>query len=420
MSSLQTNNISKSYRLYEKPLDRLKEALFRKTYHKAFHSLQDISFSISMGETLGIIGDNGAGKSTLLKILAGTLRQTSGELHVSGRISALLELGSGFHYEFTGRQNIWMNASLIGLGKSEIQKCEEEIIQFSELGDFIDRPIKTYSSGMVVRLAFSIATVVDPDILIIDEALSVGDQHFQKKCIDKMVEIKNRGKIILFCSHSLYLVNMLCDNAIWIDKGRIVEMGSADIVTASYENFCRQKSAATASSSDIESVRENGADADTDDNRKKTAGSDNATPDDDLHSLAPVKIRSITLNSSGEPITLGTGDRLIVDIAYEAYEDIEYCVAAVLKRNDQLMCHATKMNTWINKPLKGKGCGKIQLIYPSLPFYHGEFVVAILISDNLGMLLFDQQESSVIRVLPGKNSNNELGLLKIDHKWVAL
>ncbi|SLM29958.1 ABC transporter, ATP-binding protein [Desulfamplus magnetovallimortis] len=420
MSSLVVKNISKSYRLYNKPLDRLKEAILRKQYHQAFHSLQDISFSIEMGETMGIVGDNGAGKSTLLKILAGTLQQSDGEIKVSGRISALLELGSGFHYEFTGRQNIWMNASLMGLEKKEIEQWEDEIINFSELRDFIDRPIKTYSSGMVVRLAFSIATVVDPDILIIDEALSVGDQHFQKKCVDKMVEIKNRGKIILFCSHSLYLVNMLCDNAIWIDNGRLVEMGRAEEVTASYENFCRRKKDTSPSTGTVRSDSGNGVASGGEENIDDRCTNKDRELDDNGNLSTPVNVTSILLNGCGDEITLTTGDNLVVDIECKAHEDVEYLVAAVIKRSDQLMCHAAKINTSIDKPLKGRGCLKMRITYPAIPFYHGEFAVEVLVSDNLGMLLFDKAESAVIRILPENNSQNELGLLKLDHKWDIL
>ncbi len=437
MIALTLDGISKSYRLYGKPLDRLKEALFRKPYHQNFHALQDISLSISKGETLGIVGDNGAGKSTLLKILAGTLQPSSGELRISGRISALLELGSGFHEEFTGRQNIWMNASLMGLTKYEIEAWEDEIISFSELHDFIDRPIKTYSSGMVVRLAFSIATVVDPDILIIDEALSVGDQYFQKKCIDKMMEIKARNKIILFCSHSLYLVNMMCDRAVWIDKGEMVDVGSAEAVTANYENFCRQKTVPSASSDQVSPNQEISSDIST-----RTGGQGNPAPYHDAEEkfkehqdgqenreerdppviedapvLSRVKIQSVLLNGVAEDIELNTGDRLEIDIFYESHGDMPFCVALILKRNDQLMCHASKMRTSIPQPLRGKGPGHVRFTYPAIPLYHGQFFAEVLISDDLEMMLYDQALSSNMTVRPGKGSPNEMGLVKMDHSW---
>lgn len=180
MYAIWAQNIHKVYKFYKKPSHRLYEAICKKKMHTAFSALSDVSFSLEHGSTLGIIGDNGSGKSTLLKILAKTLSTTQGELNIRGRVSALLELGSGFHQEFTGRQNIYLNAALMGMSEKEIKVREDEIIDFADLGEFIDRPIRSYSSGMVVRLGFSIATCVDPDILIVDEALSVGDQNFKR------------------------------------------------------------------------------------------------------------------------------------------------------------------------------------------------------------------------------------------------
>ena len=211
MFRVNVQNVGKEYRLYAKPHDRLWEALFRKPKHDLFKVLSDISFNVALGQSLGIIGDNGAGKSTLLKLLAGTIHPTTGNIEVNGRVAALLELGAGFHPEFTGRQNIHLNASLLGIPEEEIKLKENEIIEFAELEQFIDRPVRTYSSGMYVRLAFSIATTVDPEILIIDEALAVGDMAFQKKCITRMNFFKEQGKTMLFCSHSMYLVQELCD-----------------------------------------------------------------------------------------------------------------------------------------------------------------------------------------------------------------
>ncbi len=183
-------NINKDFKIYTRPQDRLAEILLRRPRHKLYHVLRDISFAVPDGKSIGIIGDNGAGKSTLLKLLVGTLQPTSGSIQTHGQVAALLELGAGFHPEFTGRRNIYLNASLLGVPDDDIAELERGIIEFSELGDFIDRPVKTYSSGMYVRLAFSIATMVRPDILVIDEALSVGDLAFQKKCVQRMNEFR--------------------------------------------------------------------------------------------------------------------------------------------------------------------------------------------------------------------------------------
>jgi lipopolysaccharide transport system ATP-binding protein len=234
MYALEVHNISKTYHLYTKPSDRLKEMLLRRPFHRKFEPLRNISFVLPHGGILGIIGTNGAGKSTLLKILAGTLSPSSGHIVQRGRVAALLELGAGFHPEFSGRQNIYLNAALLGLTDAEIRAREQDIIDFSELNQFIDRPVKTYSSGMYVRLAFAIATSVNPDILIIDEALSVGDANFQKKCVKRMNHFKDQGKTILFCSHDLYRIQELCHDVIWLKEGRIEEYDSAATVVSAY------------------------------------------------------------------------------------------------------------------------------------------------------------------------------------------
>lgn len=242
MHSISVENVHKEFRIYERPQDRLKELILRKPQHKLFHVIQDVSFSVMEGKSLGIIGDNGAGKSTLLKLLVGTLQPTRGSVMIKGQVAALLELGAGFHPEFSGRRNIYLNASLLGVPDDNISELENAIIEFSELREFIDRPVKTYSSGMYVRLAFSIATMVRPDVLVIDEALSVGDIAFQKKCIHRMNEFREQRKTMVFCSHSMYHVQELCDTVIWLERGRIREIGDSEQVVGSYEDFCSGKS----------------------------------------------------------------------------------------------------------------------------------------------------------------------------------
>ncbi|MFM1895632.1 MAG: hypothetical protein RLZZ385_706 [Pseudomonadota bacterium] len=241
MHRVTVQNLYKEFRIYERPKDRLTEIILRRPMHKVYHVLNDISFSVLNGKSLGIVGDNGAGKSTLLKLLVGTLQPTAGQISIAGQVAALLELGAGFHPEFTGRRNIYLNASLLGVPDDNIPELENDIIEFSELDYFIDRPVKTYSSGMYVRLAFSIATMVRPDVLVIDEALSVGDLAFQKKCVDRMNRFRQEQKTMVFCSHSMYHVQQLCDNAIWIDKGSIRAYGTSDEVVGIYEDHCNSK-----------------------------------------------------------------------------------------------------------------------------------------------------------------------------------
>lgn len=220
--AISIENISKVYKLYDKPMDRLKESLgFTKSKkYKEHFALHDVSFKVNKGETVGIIGTNGAGKSTILKIITGVLNPTSGNVNVKGRISALLELGAGFNMEYSGLENVYLNGSMIGFSREEIDKKLDDILNFADIGDFIHQPVKTYSSGMFVRLAFAVAINIEPEILIVDEALSVGDVFFQAKCYKKFEEFKKMGKTILFVSHDLGSISKYCDRVVLLNKGR--------------------------------------------------------------------------------------------------------------------------------------------------------------------------------------------------------
>ncbi len=227
--SIKVDNLYKVYKLYDKPTDRIKEALSmsKKVYYKEHYALNDVSFSVEKGETIGIIGVNGAGKSTLLKIITGVLTPTRGNVEINGKISALLELGAGFNMDYTGMENIYLNGTMMGFSRAEVDKKVDEILKFADIGDFINQPVRTYSSGMFVRLAFAVAINIDPDILIVDEALSVGDVFFQAKCYNKFEEFKKMGKTILLVSHSLSSINKYCDRVILLNKGRKEAEGSA-------------------------------------------------------------------------------------------------------------------------------------------------------------------------------------------------
>lgn len=233
---ISLNSISKSFRLYNSPADRLKEIVFRRSRHAVHKALNSISFSVADGETLGIIGRNGAGKSTLLKILLGVLLPDEGTVQMDGRVTGLLELGTGFNYEMSGYDNIYFNGTLIGMDKEQITAAEKQIIDFAELGDFISKPIKLYSSGMVMRLAFSIAVHSEPKCFVVDEALSVGDAYFQQKCMKKFREFKKNGGSIIFVSHDMGAVKMLCDNVLLLEKGNIVFDGKPEDAVNKY-NF---------------------------------------------------------------------------------------------------------------------------------------------------------------------------------------
>ena len=238
-SAIKIQHLTKTYKLYTQHIDRLKETLhpFKKSYHKKFNALHDITFRIGKGEVVGIIGRNGSGKSTLLKVLTGVLTPTNGSVHTKGKIAAILELGAGFNPELTGLENIYLNTSINGLSKKETDAIVDDIVHFSELGDFVHQPVKTYSSGMKSKLAFGVSISIEPDILIIDEALSVGDAAFQRKSFAKIENFRDEGKTILFVSHSASQIVELCDRAIWIHKGRLILDGSSKIVTALYQKF---------------------------------------------------------------------------------------------------------------------------------------------------------------------------------------
>jgi len=239
--AIRVENLSKCYKIYEKPIDRLKESinLFGKKYHHEFYALQGASFEINKGDFIGIVGKNGSGKSTLLKMITGVVSPTSGNIKVNGRISALLELGAGFNPEFTGLENIYMNGTIMGYSRDEMNERLGNIIDFAGIGDFLNQPVKMYSSGMFARLAFALSINVDPDILIVDEALAVGDVRFQQKCYAKFEEFRKLGKTILFVSHSLDVIKMYCSKAILLNEGRLLQEGKPKDVVDSYLKILR-------------------------------------------------------------------------------------------------------------------------------------------------------------------------------------
>ncbi len=236
MSAAAFSSVSKSYSVYDSPSDRLKELITfgRLSRHRDFWALRDISFEVQKGETFCIVGENGSGKSTLLQIVAGILRPSSGKVDVQGRVSALLELGAGFNPEFSGRDNVYLNGAILGLTRKDIDARYGDIAEFAEIGAFIDQPVKTYSSGMLVRLAFAVAIHVDPEILLVDEALAVGDIYFRHRCMRKVHELRGRGVTILFVSHAAADVKAVGDRALWLERGQMMDIGPVDRVVSRY------------------------------------------------------------------------------------------------------------------------------------------------------------------------------------------
>ncbi len=394
MTAINVKNLSKIYKLYQSPSQRLKEMILRKPLHGEFTALNNISFSIQKGETFGIIGENGAGKSTLLKILARTLKPTFGEMTIIGRIAALLELGAGFNPEFTGEENIYLNAYLMGLSKTEIDDKRQEIIHFSELGDFIKRPIKTYSSGMHVRLAFSIATSVDPDILIIDEALSVGDEYFQKKCINRMMQFREAGKTILFCSHSMYHIQELCEKTLWLHKGSNKGLGDTGKIITDYQNYEREKSAV---------LKEKAADI------LSPADSETVKP------VSVFDLRILDRNNS-EVEMLKTFDPVVISFKILCTgEDMKGHIGFAITRNDEVMTFGTTTQFDNINPIPFKNNQEFRIKIKSLPLLAGIYKIVIAIADEFSLHPYEMVTTKNLQIVPG---GKEFGMSYIEHEWI--
>jgi ABC-type polysaccharide/polyol phosphate transport system ATPase subunit/MoaA/NifB/PqqE/SkfB family radical SAM enzyme len=381
--AIKIDHLIKRYRLYNKPSARLKELFFRQRCHSEFTALHDVSFRVRKGETFGIIGENGAGKSTLLKIISGTLKQTEGEVNIQGRVSSLLELGSGFHPEFTGIDNIYFYGSLLGISASEMKKRIEYIIAFAEVGEHIHYPLRTYSSGMYVRLAFSVAMAVDPDILVVDEALSVGDLYFQKKSTEKILSFKERGKTIVFCSHSMYYINRLCDRVIWLKNGAITMQGAPHEVTQAYETY----------------------------QLKKAAVKQDSTVEERLVSASTslVLIRNILVTPFP---TVRSGDDLNIEIEINVFEDsLPYTVAAILKRVDGI--EIIGIGTKEYAPFFGNRV--VTLRFPSIQLKEGTFFVEVYTMDEQFVHIYDRKVSTPFTV---PKESVELGFLNIPYEWI--
>jgi ABC-type polysaccharide/polyol phosphate transport system ATPase subunit len=382
--------LTKTYKVYATPWDRLGEMITRRSRHRAFQALDEVTFSLPRGEGLALIGENGAGKSTLLKILAGITAPTSGSWGVRGKVASILELGSGFHPDFTGRQNIVLNAAMLGLTQEELRRKMPEIVGFSELGEFIDQPVKTYSTGMAMRLGFSIATQVEPDVLIIDEALSVGDGYFQKKCMDRLRRFVDSGGTLLFCSHAMYYVSAFCQRALWLRRGRAEALGPVESVVRDYENFLVAKSARAAEAAS-----------------PAVAGETRA---------APARILAARLAGPGGSTRYRCGDPWELEVEWETREPrLAFHLGVGINRVDEVEVCSFATHLDGLPPLTGVGACSARLRIPSLPLVKGEFTLYIFLMDEAGLHIYDQ------RRIPGAFSVHsptyEFGLVRTDHAW---
>ncbi|MDX8395492.1 MAG: ABC transporter ATP-binding protein, partial [Mariprofundaceae bacterium] len=341
--AIRVKNIGKTYQIYDKPQDRLKQSFWRgrKQYYREFKALDEISFEVKKGESVGIIGRNGSGKSTLLQIICGTLAPTSGTVEINGRVGALLELGSGFNPEFSGKENVYMNASILGLSKKEIDAKYDEIVSFSEIGDFIEQPVKTYSSGMMVRLAFAVQISIQPDILIVDEALSVGDFFFQQKCFNYIRELFSKGVTLLFVSHDMGSVRDLCTRILYLNKGLMLFDGDP---VEGIPMYFRESN--TLSTTDVDVVKKN-----LDDQRlalflKKPVW------ERKVLSVLETKILAVGLyDESADPTTIARiGEKIRLRVLYQVFSESPIHVGFILKNKFDHIVHVSTSYTLLMTP----------------------------------------------------------------------
>lgn len=392
--TVAVDRLTKVYKVYSQPWDRLFEVVARRRLHRPFVALSDVTFAVREGEALGIIGQNGAGKSTLLKTLAGITAPTSGKVEVNGKVASILELGAGFHPEFTGRQNIVLNAALLGLSQTEIQDCLPGIIEFSELGDFIDQPVKCYSTGMAMRLGFAIAVQVEPEVLIIDEALSVGDGYFQKKCMDRLRQYLDSGRTLLFCSHAMYYVSAFCHRALWMRHGKIEALGAVDDVVRAYETFLDAKAAASGGRAVTE--REISAEG--------------------VKQARLREIRFLGGGEVGEPSVFHSGERWELEVEWETDSPaVATHLGIAINRSDGLEVCAFGTHRDDLAPFEGDRSYCVRLMMPALPLVKGEFMLYVYLLDEVGLHVYDQRWLPTAFAV--KSHAYHFGVFSADHRW---
>ena len=385
------HDLGKSYPVFGSSWQRLRHLFHPAGSGQSFVALEGVSFELGHGAGLGLIGENGAGKSTLLKILAGVTMPSRGEFRTAGRVASILELGSGFHPEFTGRQNAVLNAAMLGLTQSEVAACMPEIVAFSELGDFIDRPVKTYSTGMAMRLGFAIATSVAPDVLIIDEALSVGDGYFQKKCMDRLLAFAGRGGSLLFCSHAMYYVSAFCQQAIWLRQGRIAACGETAGVVRDYESFLLAKSAKN--------------------DETQVAAREAA--------VGPARIRAVRqVGREGEVGHYRPHEPFELEIDWECDDPtLAFQLAVGVDRIDDVQVLSFSSHQEGLAPATGHRVYRARLEVPELPLLKGSFTVYVFLLDESALHVFDRRilRGALVIDSPGF----VVGLVRTGHRWVV-
>lgn len=394
MSAIRLDGVSKHYRLYHSPLERLREIVTGRPRHHDVHALHPIDLDIPHGEVVGVVGNNGAGKSTLLKLVTGTLAPSTGGVAVNGRISALLELGAGFHPEVSGRENVYLSGALAGISRGRMDELYPGIVEFSGIGEFIDQPVKTYSSGMFVRLAFAVATAVEPDILIIDEALAVGDGAFARKSFDRIMSFREAGKTILFCSHSLYQVEAICGRVIWLEKGAVRMDGEPQQVIAAYGRALAGFDEAPKS---VESA----------------AGGEAASPEGEASNVADASAAPVSLDGGGRisavtasadgvegrELALISGEsRLAIEIAYEVdpeLPDPTLGVAFVAGEGGAVVTSSISRNDGAVLARGADGSGRIRVVFDECALLKGRYTVDLYLACEQGVHFYDWVSAAV-------------------------
>lgn len=392
---IEINHLTKKYDMYKKPSDRLKEALSptRKTYHEVFYALNDVNVKVEKGEMIGFIGENGSGKSTILKIITGVLTPSEGEVKIEGNIAALLELGSGFNPEYSGYENIFLNGMVLGYSREEMAEKVDDIINFADIGDHLYQPVKTYSSGMFVRLAFAVAINVDPDILIVDEALAVGDLEFQLKCMEKFTELRNAGKTILFVSHDVNAVRRFCDRVYWLKNGVVEAEGETMEITETYENFLKKKSL-------------------------KTVDRENSSSED-FSAYDIVEVKSVELlDGNLQPLEIVEQDsKVVVKVIYNVKdESIKKPVLGVAIRtvDNNYVCGLNTLLDEESIPWK-KGENIFYLEYEKMALLGGEYYFDVALFEENATVPLVYKTRYLTMFISGKYVGE--GIVVLDHKW---
>jgi lipopolysaccharide transport system ATP-binding protein len=384
-SIISAQALSKTYRVYARPLDRLIEGVLRRPRHTPFHALRGIDFEVPRGEGLGIIGENGAGKSTLLKILAGITAPTAGRFCRTGTVASILELGSAFHGELTGRENIMLNAAMFGLDRAQVIEHTPRIIEFSELGPFIDQPIKTYSTGMVMRLGFAIAIQVKPDVLLIDEALSVGDGYFQKKCMVHLTDYVADGGTLLICSHAMYYISAFCTRVLWMRDGQIEMLGPTETVVPRYEAFLDAKGEHLEEGREIVEATES----------------------------SPARLTDV--RTLGGP-SYRRGDSLEIEIGWTCEDpEMAFHVCVGLNRPDEVEVASFLSQRAGAGPWSGSTDHRVRLQIPELPLVKGSFKLYIFLLGDDGLHIHDTR--ILDDAVTVEYEDYPFGIVTIPHSW---